>query len=50
MEQAEARGILLFTAHDEARLDQLAGAALVFAGGRVEVLVLPPWSGAGCGR
>ena len=43
VEQAEARGTLLFIARNEARLDQLAGAAPVFAGGRVEVLVLPPW-------
>ena len=43
VEQAEARGALLFIARSEARLDQLAGAAPVFAGGRVEVLILPPW-------
>ena len=43
VEQAEARGTLLFIARSEARLDQLAGAAPIFAGGRVEVLALPPW-------
>lgn len=43
VEQAEARGTLLHIARGEGRLDRLAEAAQVFADGRVEVLVLPPW-------